>query len=306
MFSALYYWCIIYAFVSRSYGTEPRFDGEHAYQILSELSLAGHRYYEAPHRSIQKSGLVDQLEAHRLNVTIQDFEAQLPHSEKKYALHNIIAQDPRPLPNRIILATHWDTRAWAEKAHKKRDRKNPIQGANDGTSGLATILELLSTLEQRPLQHLAVDIIFFDGEELGKPGLGGYCKGSEYFAAHMTDFYPVAPTGIVVLDMVADHSLQLEQEYYSISSSPVLWSQISEHLNAQDIPLNDRSIAIKDDQYAFIQQKIPSILLIDMDYPYWHTPEDTIDKCSPESLQKIGTALLNWLWAQDMAYGVER
>ena len=105
-----------------------------------------------------------------------------------------------------------------------------------------------------PLDHISVDVVFFDGEELGKPGVGGYCKGSEFFVEHLQQVYSVPPIGVVVLDMVGDQNLQIEREYHSISQSPVLWSSLSPHLEAQAVSINHPPIAIKDDQFPFIQR----------------------------------------------------
>lgn len=295
-----------YAFLTHpALSAEPQFDGQMAFANIEQICLTGQRYYDAPKRDKAIMQLVDRLEQLDLDVSIQNFMGTVPGSTHEYSLHNIIAKSHHTHTNRVILASHWDTRPWAEESVKRRHQNKPIQGANDGTSGLAAILEIMRVLNQNPLQNLSVDVIFFDGEELGKPGKGGYCRGSEYFVQHLDEHYSNPPIGVVVLDMIADHSLRIEQEYHSIRTHPVWWNGLSAHLADQDVPINHSPMAIKDDQYPFIEKGIPAALIIDMDYPYWHTPDDTVDKCSPQSLEKVGQAMLNWLRSMDDAYGTE-
>ena len=286
-------------FLSSLFAQPPTFSGDNAYARLKELVAQGHRYYAAPNRTQQIKTMHDVLDSYGWNVLSQSFDVLEPTSNKEYTLTNIIAIDPKPAQKRFILGTHWDTRLWAEEDANPFSRNKPIAGANDGSSGVALLLELAETIQKHPLQNIALDIIFFDGEEFGRPHKGGYCKGSEYFVAYMEDVYPYKPTGVVVLDMIADADLRLEKEAYSVAHSPRLWKQVQQHLQGQDIPFSKQRRSIRDDQHPFLQKDIPAILLIDLSYPYWHTHQDTIDKCSPQSLHKMGNALVLWLYEQD-------
>lgn len=277
----------------------PVFSGDKAYIRLEELVTQGHRYYNAPHRPKQIQTMQSYLSNYGWHAVTQSFSIVEPTSNKAYTLTNIIAIDPKPAKKRFILGTHWDTRLWAEEDANPFARNKPIPGANDGSSGVALLLELAATIQKYPLQNIALDIIFFDGEEFGRPHKGGYCKGSEYFVANINSVYPYQPTGVVILDMIADTDLRLEKEAYSVEHSPKLWNQVQHHLHTQGIPLSNRRRSIRDDQHPFLIQDIPAILLIDLSYPHWHTHQDTIDKCSPESLHKVGNALIAWLYEQD-------
>ena len=115
----------------------------------------------------------------------------------------------------------------------------------------------------------------------------------------MQNVYSYKPTAVVVIDMIADSDLRLEQEIYSMKSSPSLWKDVTTSAKDVGISFSKYPSSIRDDQHPFAQQGIPSILLIDFGYPHWHTHEDTIDKCSAKSLQKVGQALLNWLEKYD-------
>lgn len=290
---------MLFFFLSSLFSQPPKFSGDNAYARLEQLAAQGHRFYAAPQRPARIQTMRDALSSYGWNVRTQIFSVVEPTSNKEFTLTNIIAIDPKPTQTRFILGTHWDTRLWAEEDANPFSRNKPIKGANDGSSGVALLLELAATVQQHPLQNIALDIIFFDGEEFGRPHKGGYCKGSEYFVAYMEDVYPYKPSGVVVLDMIADADLKLEKEAYSVAQSPKLWKQVQQHLHGQGIPFSQRRRSIRDDQHPFLQENIPAILLIDLSYPYWHTHQDTIDKCSAQSLHKVGNGLLSWLYAQD-------
>ena len=279
----------------------PSFSGETAFNQLQELVLRGNRHYGASKREEQIEYLTQNLSSYGWNVSLQSFSALEKKSSQEYLLHNIIAIDSKEHTKRIILGTHWDTRLWAEEDPNPSWHNTAIVGANDGSSGVALLLSLAQTLQKHSLQNTSVDIILFDGEEFGRPGEGGYCKGSEYFVEHMERVYPNPPHSVVIVDMIADADLMLETEAYSLTTTPKLWKDVQKHLLQQNIDFRIPPRGIRDDQHPFIQKKIPSILLIDLSYPYWHTQADTLDKCSAKSLEKVGTGLLSWLFAQDNA-----
>jgi glutaminyl-peptide cyclotransferase len=288
-------------FLPLLHASPPDFSGTSAFERLNDLVTVGARHYEAPTRLQQIQKMEQTLVRYGWGIQRQSFPVLETGSQKEYTLHNIIALDPHPHKRRVIIGTHWDTRLWAEEDPNPLLRNKPIPGANDGSSGVALLFELAATLQKTPLKHTAVDIIFFDGEEFGRPRRGGYCKGSEYFVTHIQDVYPYTPTGVVILDMIADADLQLEQESHSMSTSPTLWKRLKTHLLAQKIPFSTRSRSIRDDQHPFTTIGIPAVLLIDLSYPYWHTHADTIDKCSAQSMKKVGAALLSWLFTHDIS-----
>jgi len=278
----------------------PELSGDTAFAYLQELVTRGNRYYAAPTRPDQIRYMQKTLADLGWKVSVQSFEALETQSQNIYTLSNIIAIDPQPHTRRIILGSHWDTRLWAEEDHNVFRRNTPITGANDGSSGVALIFAIAEYLKNHPLSHTAVDIVLFDGEEFGRPGKGGYCKGSEYFVQSMESVYPFQPSAVIVLDMIADSQLMLEQELYSIRNSPQLWTAVTPHLKAQQIPFSSVPKPIQDDQFPFRARNIPAILLIDLSYPHWHTHKDTLDKCDPKSMQRVGNGVLSWLRANDV------
>jgi len=173
---------------------------------------------------------------------------------------------------RIGIAAHWDS-----------DVGCP--GANDGGSGVALLLSLVDTLEVNP-SKMAVDIIFFDGEDVDKADL----IGSEHFAARCVDDYSF----IIVVDMVGDADLQIFKEGNSTKFFPELVDSLWE-IGMEVAPLVFLPVVkyyIKDDHISLIKYGIRAVDIIDFDYPYWDSKDDTVDKCSKESLDTMYNFLL--------------
>lgn len=209
---------------------------------------------------------------------------------------------------RVMLGAHWDTRPWADKDSDSSRRHLPILGANDGASGVAVLLEVARAIKQQPLD-IGVDILLFDLEDYGEhnaelfpDSLNPYCIGSEYFARQNKTYFPAY--GIIV-DMVGDRNLDLPIENYSYANAKEVVNKVWGAAKRLGKPAFRQSIeeAIYDDHIPFQRIGIPCIDIIDFNYPdethrYWHTHQDTPDKCSKESLQQVGDVLLEVLYSE--------
>jgi len=226
---------------------------------------------------------------------LQPFPFTNLRTGKSYTLYNIVASFGQQ-GRRILLAAHWDTRPWADRDPNPKNRNRPIIGANDGASGVAVLLEIAHHLKAQPPQ-VGVDIVLFDGEDSGREGHDDeFLQGSRYFAAHKSPDY-VPEFGIVV-DMVGDRELTLyiEQNSFRYARQVVdrVWRK-AEELGITEF-IRDARYQVVDDHLPLLEVGIPCIDVIDFEYPYWHTLEDTPDKCSPESLEKVGQVLLHVIY----------
>jgi Zn-dependent M28 family amino/carboxypeptidase len=186
----------------------------------------------------------------------------------------------------IIVGAHYDTRRSADM----EDASVPVLGANDGASGAAVLLELARTLDRDKL-HNEVWLAFFDAEDDGRLDGWEWCVGSGYMAEHLT----VTPQAVVVVDMVGDADQQLYLEH---NSDPALQAQlwdVAANLGYADAFVAEYEYAIFDDHVPFAQRGIPAVDVIDFDYPYWHTTQDTPDKVSAASLERVGRTVEVWL-----------
>jgi len=186
----------------------------------------------------------------------------------------------------VILGAHYDTRRSADE----EDPAVPVMGANDGASGVAVLLELARTLERDRLNH-QVWLAFFDAEDNGRLDGWEWCVGSSYMAAHLE----VMPEAVVVVDMIGDADQQIFFERNSDALLQARLWEIAATLGYDDVFIDDYRWAMYDDHVPFAQRGITAVDIIDFDYPFWHTTQDTIDKVSPESLERVGRVLEVWL-----------
>jgi hypothetical protein len=196
---------------------------------------------------------------------------------------------------RIMLGAHWDTRPHADRDKHTSERLKPVPGANDGASGVAVLLEMARVLAAMPAP-ITVDLVFFDLEDMGDIGSRPYSIGASQFIADNPDYRPEA--GIIV-DMVCDKNLSIPRELFSQTRARPLMDQLWAIAKRQGASAfkNRRGQYISDDHLPFLQAGIPVIDLIHYPFPpYWHTTEDSIDKCSADSLQQVGNVLSDFIY----------
>ena len=194
---------------------------------------------------------------------------------------------------RILISAHWDTRPTADNDFDIANRGKPILGADDGASGVAVLLELARVLrKERP--RCEVVLGFWDGEDWG-PGEDKMYLGSIYFEKHPD---PLRPDQSILLDMIGQKGLVVEREGWSQANAPALvdavWSAAAS-AGASGVFQNSTGQQIIDDQIPLAKLGAPSIDLIDFNYAYWHTLQDTPDKCDPKSLDAVGKTLEQYL-----------
>ncbi len=206
---------------------------------------------------------------------------------KDYNFTNIVGRIDPDNKNRIVLGTHYDSLV-------------DNLGANNSASGVSVLLELMRILrnsESKP--KIGIDFVFFDGEE-GLPGQTWKPYGSVHFAKEINKLYPQGkPDSVLIVDMVCDRDLDI---YYEKSSQDKSQKQNEAFFSLANnlYPGNFHKLikyGIDDDHTAFNSIGIPSILIIDYDYPYYNTSKDTADKCSVKSLEKVGNSILKYVYS---------
>jgi Zn-dependent M28 family amino/carboxypeptidase len=202
-------------------------------------------------------------------------------------LRNFIARFQPAAQERLLFLAHWDTRPWADAAGS-RDRDAPVPGANDGASGVAVLLAMADALEKSP-PGIGVDLLFVDGEDFGDFGVDkDVLLGSRHYARNPLP--GPKPRFAVLFDMVGDRDLQIYQEGNSLTAAPevveLVWKVAAEIGHGRLFPAEPRH-TITDDHIPLQRAGFRAIDLIDFDYAHWHTPDDTLDKVSAESLQAV-------------------
>ncbi len=266
------------------------FDGSHAFSLLEAQCAFGVRPPGSAAHEKCKAYILQQLTPYADKVSTQTFAYH--DSDRHVTLHltNIIGVINPSAKKKICLFTHWDTRPTADQDLDHKDR--PILGADDGASGTAALLELARVFHaQRPT--VGVVLLFVDGEDWG-PSENRMYLGSIYFAQNPgVD----KPDYAILLDMIGQKNLVVKREIYSQQVHPELndkvWSAAQALGYTQEFPTDQNALQgpIGDDHQPFNNAGIPAIDLIDFDYPYWHTLQDTPDKCDPQSLKVIGDVM---------------
>lgn len=275
-------------------------DGRRAMRYLEQICALGPRPSGSPAMTRQQQLVTAHFTAQGAEVKQQRFRIRHPLDGSPVTMTNLWARFHPQRRERVILAAHYDTRPYPDR--DPVDPRGAFVGANDGASGVALLMELSHWLPE--LQGpVGVDLVLFDGEEFVFRDEDRYFYGSEYFARMFVQDPPRAHyRAAVVLDMIGDADLQIYREQFSLrwpSARPIIdgiW-QTAARLGVREF-VPKTGYEIRDDHLALYQiAGIPSCDLIDFDYPSWHTRDDTPEKCSAESLAKVGWVVWEWLKA---------
>jgi Zn-dependent M28 family amino/carboxypeptidase len=261
------------------------FDGDGAYNYVLEQCALGPRPTGSEAGWATGDYLIGQLEALDWQVVVHEFTFQGVKGR------NIVGR--RGTGPVAMLGAHYDTRPYADR-NPEGEREQWILGANDGASGVAVLLELARILEVEKTGH-ETWIAFFDAEDRGRLDGWPFSVGAGILAndLHQSNLPQLAqtPEFVIVVDMVGDAEQHI---YYEGFSDPrlneQLWS-LAHHLGYESAFVPAVKHDITDDHGPFLQVGIPAIDIIDFDYPYWHTTQDTPDKVSPASLERVGRVL---------------
>lgn len=190
-------------------------------------------------------------------------------------------------PAKFILCAHYDSRPFCE--NDPIDPSLPLPGANDGASGSAVLLTLAQALSG---WEVATDLefVFFDGEDFGQ-GIENMLYGSKHFVANLSPAEAASIETVLLLDMIGDVDLKIRPEPSSVESDPETVQRLM-HLGANffgfgEFDLSGAAPRIFDDHSPFHARGIKAVVLIDFEYPHWHTAADTPDKVSARSLRVV-------------------
>jgi Zn-dependent M28 family amino/carboxypeptidase len=271
------------ALVAPGLAAEPKFDGAAALKHVERLVAIGPRVAGSPGGQKARDYIVGELKKlPGAQVQVKAFEADTPHGRLKMA--NVVAVLPGRRPDVIMLAGHYDTKLFKEFS---------FVGANDGGSSAALLLELARRLTavQRDYTHW---LVWFDGEEAREAWTErDSLYGSRQMAAELAQTKRL-PRAMILVDMVGDRDLAIRRESHSAGwLTEIVWEAAARLGHGRHF-LRD-ALPVEDDHVPFLKVGVPATLLIDFDYPPWHTPDDTLDKVSARSLAVVGEVVLEAL-----------
>ena len=261
------------------------FNAARAMQYTREVVAFGPR----PIGSANHKKLESYILAHLKNDQVEDdaFTADTP--EGKFPVRNIIAKFPGTRPGVIVIAGHYDTNYPL--------RNTGYVGANDGGSSTAILLELANQLRGKKREGYSVWLLWTDGEEAVRNWTD---TDSLYGVRHLADKWQKDGTlknikALLVADMIGDADLNVDRDTNSTPWLEDLVYQAATQLGYQS-HFFARTITLEDDHLPFVERGVPSADLLDLDYGYHnvfhHTPQDTLDKLSPKSIEIVGSVIL--------------
>jgi len=259
-----------------------RVDGAAALRHVERLVAIGPRVAGSPGGERARAYIVGELRRIGVEAEVQSFEAATPHGRLRMA--NLIARLPGRRAEVIVLAGHYDTKLF---------NSFRFVGANDGGSSAGLLIELARRLAKAPREY-TLWIVWFDGEEARETWTTtDSLYGSRYLAAELERAGRL-PQALVLLDMIGDRDLNIRRDTYSTPwLTDILWASAARLGHARYF-LND-PMPVEDDHAPFLKAGVPAALLIDFDYPPWHTADDTLDKVSSRSLAVVGDVVLEAL-----------
>jgi len=282
------------------------FNADSAYYFVNEQVKFGPRVTNSKAHQKCAAWLEKTLRKYSQHVVVQSFTAKA-YDGTVLNCKNIIASFNPKNTTRVLICSHWDSRPYADNDPDTTLHRTPIDGANDGASGVGIILEIARQLRISPAS-IGVDLLLLDAEDYGAPQDAGYmgsddwALGSQYWSRnpHVPGY--AARFG-VLLDMVgaenAVFTLEGTSMYYAPDIAQRIWN-IGASIGYSDYFSTERTNAITDD-HVYINQlrQIPTIDIIQHDqstqtgfYKYWHTVNDNMENISKQTLMAVGQTVL--------------
>ena len=270
-------------------GPLPQIDSARAMQCVKEIVKSGPRPLGSPnHKKVE-----DYLDSHLKGDQVEDdtFTAKTPVGD--FPVHNIVAKFPGTKDGIIVVASHYDTNYPL--------RNTSYIGANDGASTSGLLLELANQLRGKTRDGYSVWLVWDDAEEAMIPDTQmDFMADSLYGITHLADKWKADGTlkkvkAFILADMIGDADLDIDRD---LNSTPWLEDVVGEAAKRLGYQSHffARTNKVSDDHLPFLDRGVPSADLIDFTYGYnnvfWHTPQDTIDKLSPKSLEISGNVIL--------------
>jgi Zn-dependent M28 family amino/carboxypeptidase len=259
------------------------FDSSRAWEHLRRQVGFGPRPSGSEALAQTRQYIVEQLKAAGIDTREQPFTAKTPAGE--IAMRNIIGTVPGRRRDRILLASHYDT------------KRAPFRfvGANDGASSTAALLEIGRVLKTRR-NEFTIELLFLDGEEAVNWDWGTTGVDNTYGSRHYVEDARRTGTlasarALVLLDMIGERDVMVRREAQSTRwLVDIIWNTARQLGHARTF--STETMAVDDDHVAFLRAGVPAADVIDLDFPQWHTAQDDLDRVSAGSLQVVGDVVL--------------
>lgn len=266
-------------------GPLPQIDAKRAFQYTREVTAFGARYMGSENHKKLERYILDHLKGDQ----VEDDAFTADTVEGKFPVRNIIAKYPGTKDGIIVILGHYDTN------YPLRD--TGFVGANDGGSSTGILLEYANQLRGKKRDGYSVWLVWTDGEEAVRQWSD---SDSLYGTRHLAEKWDKDGTlrkikALMVMDMIGDADLDIQRNTYGTPWLMDLIYSAAERGGYQS-HFYAREGGIEDDHLPFLKLGVPCADVIDLDYGYnnvfHHSPQDTMDKLSPNSLEIVGNTTL--------------
>ena len=291
----------------------PAFNVDSAYQFLKAQCAFGPRVMNSEAHDRCGDYIVATFKQYGATVYEQLADLKL-YDGTPIKNRNIIAAFNEGAPRRIMICSHWDSRPWADHDDDEANHKTPIDGANDGASGVAVLMELARQFAQK-MPAIGVDLVCFDAEDCGTPEWDKadhdsehtWCLGSQYWAGkHHKEGY-VADYGIL-LDMVGGPNSVFLKESFSIQMAPAVTDKVwaaGQRIGYANYFVSDIAGFVTDDHVPVNQCGIPCTDVIASDRNSggfchtWHTMADNVNNIDLNVLKAVGQTMMEVIYTEE-------
>ncbi|MFI5150381.1 MAG: M28 family peptidase [Bacteroidia bacterium] len=288
----------------------PVFSADSAYAFTRQQVSFGPRTMNSKAHEKCAQYFISKLKSYKLSVTIQEGTVK-NYDGKLFQFKNITGSYHPERKSRIAVFCHWDSRSIADQDTLRVNE--PIDGADDGASGCAMMLEIGRDLLTQETS-IGVDLIFLDAEDTGQPenapqekkATNDWCLGSQYWSTHIPEGY--APRFGILLDMVGAKNASFPMEGVSMEFAPEvvqkIWG-IANDIGYSNYFLYSQDGGITDD-HAFINRnaKIPTVDIINYNSEqggfgfYHHRHSDNMDIIDKKTLQAVGQTVVQVIYSE--------
>jgi glutaminyl-peptide cyclotransferase len=283
--------CCVLSGTGCTQGEAPVFSVDSAVVHIDRQLSFGPRVAGTAARDSAASYIARTLEHYGARVTVQPFEVKDPYSDRSIRMMNVIGSFGAGEKRRLMLASHYDSRPWADQEKDSTLWNTPILGAVDGATSTAILLEIGRLAGKRAPDGIGLDLVFFDGEDYGKErDIDHYLLGSRHFAANLEGYRPVAA---ILLDMVGGAGTTARREGTSQQQSPAFMDYVFARAHDLDLRYFDPSpgAAMIDDHVPLLQAGIHAIDLFGYDFEPWHTLRDDGSAVDRAKVEETGILL---------------
>ena len=267
----------------------PEFNADSAYTYVEKQVAFGPRVPNSEAHKACANYLADELKRFGAKTFVQ--EANLTaYDGTRLSCYNIIGSYNPDMDNRVLLFAHWDSRPYSDHDPDPANHRKPLDGADDGASGVGALLEIARQLQMKD-PGIGVDIIFFDAEDYGTPEFvddykpDTWCLGTQFWTrnTHVFKEYQSVRAAAPIVEMVWSAARNLGYGKYFINA--------------------DGGAVTDDHQYVISGLGIPCIDIINYDpdsekgFPeYWHTQRDNMSNIDRETLKAVGQTVLHVIY----------